>query len=205
MPYFAKLIEGRDNVLDPFAGTGKIGKLKEYGYCGKIYANEIEPEWLINNEFSCDVISFQDAEMLDYPENMFDAIVTSPTYGNRMADHHKAKDSSKRITYTHCLGRTLNNENTGAMQFGKKYQAKHIACYNHLVKLIKPNGLFIVNVSNFIRKGEEVDVVAWTKYTLENCGLTFIEEIKVNTPRMGFGANASKRVPYESILVFEKH
>ena len=37
-----------------------------------------------------------------------DCIVTSPCYGNRMADHHDAKDSSRRITYKHKLGRDMS-------------------------------------------------------------------------------------------------
>lgn len=54
-------------VLDPFAGTGKIALIKKYNFNGLVYANEIEPEWIVNNEYGCDYITTQDAEFIDYP------------------------------------------------------------------------------------------------------------------------------------------
>ena len=54
-----------------------------------------------------------------FSDATFDMVVTSPTYGNRMADHHNAKDGRRRITYTHNLGRTLTPGNSGAMQWGE--------------------------------------------------------------------------------------
>lgn len=142
IPEMAKMLSefNTGKVLDPFAGTGKIALVKRYGFEGTIYANEIEPEWIENNEYGCDFITTQDAELLDYPEGFFDAICTSPTYGNRMADHHIAKDGSKRITYTHYLGRQLNDENTGKMQFGEDYIEKHKRIYKHLFALVRGGG-----------------------------------------------------------------
>ena len=122
IPVFASILKeyGCRKILDPFAGTGKIGQIKKEGFEGYIFANEIEPEWLEPNKYGCDVVSFMDAEnLLDcYRPNQFDAIVTSPTYGNRMADHHNAKDGSKRNTYTHYIGHQLHDGNTGKMQWG---------------------------------------------------------------------------------------
>jgi tRNA G10 N-methylase Trm11 len=196
--------EGYDRILDPFAGTGKIGMLRAMGHTGPIYANDLEAEWLAPNIYGCDVVTFQDAEFLKYPAAYFDAIVTSPTYGNRMADHHKAKDGSKRVTYTHCLGHPLHAENTGAMQFGARYCAKHERIYAHLNQLVRPGGRWVVNVSNFIRSGKEVDVAGWTEKTLNALGLQTVEVITVKTPRMGFGANADKRVDHEHIIILQK-
>ncbi len=196
--------EGYERILDPFAGTGKIGALKALGHIGSIHANDLEKEWLAPNLHGCDVVTFQDAEFLDYPPEYFDAIVTSPTYGNRMADHHKAKDGSRRVTYTHCLGRPLHPENTGAMHFGDRYCDKHARIYAHLNQLLRPGGRWVVNVSNFIRAGVEVDVVSWTEKTLNALGLQTVEIIAVKTPRMGFGANAEKRVDHEHIIILQK-
>ena len=170
IPIFADLLSGTNSVLDPFAGTGKIGKLKEYGYSGKIYANEIEKDWLCENIHSCDFLTYEDAEFLQYPNSFFDAICTSPTYGNRMADHHVAKDGSKRNTYTHCLGKPLTDGNTGKMQWGMEYMEKHERIYTHLSSLVKADGLFILNIKNHIRRGQEVDVSILHENTLQMCG-----------------------------------
>jgi len=90
-------------VLDPFAGVGGIhnirtalpGQIKSVGV-------ELEPEWACAHP---DTI-VGDATALPFPDESFDAVMTSPCYGNRMADHHNAKDGSRRITYKHTLGRT---------------------------------------------------------------------------------------------------
>lgn len=118
IPIIARTCCGMNRILDPFAGTGKICAIKDFGYTGDIYCNELESEWIYNDTYHPDYITICDAEYLDYPNEYFDAIVTSPTYGNRMADHHKAKDGSKRLTYTHCLGHDLHDGNTGVMQWG---------------------------------------------------------------------------------------
>ena len=202
---FAEMLRGADKVLDPFAGTGKIGKLKQFGFTGKIYANELEPEWLSENEYNCDVLTFCDAEFLDYPKYYFDAICTSPTYGNRMADHHNAKDGSRRNTYTHCLGRQLDSGNTGKMQWGIEYMEKHERIYAHLATLVKPGGKFVLNVKNHIRRGVEIDVTAFHISTLEQNGFSVIDKRMVTTPSLKFGANAEKRLSGEYIILLQKN
>ena len=206
IPEMAKMLDEFNNgkVLDPFSGTGKIALIKNYGFKGKIYANEIEKEWIEDNEYGCDYITIQDAEFLDYPEEFFNAICTSPTYGNRMADHHNAKDGSKRITYTHCLGHQLNDANTGKMQFGKNYKNKHKQIYKHLFGLVKHGGIFVLNIKNHIRRGEEVDVVGFHKEALTQSGFTLEEDKVIQTHCMGFGQNRDKRIHEEHIIKFRK-
>ncbi len=199
---FSKLLQGRKNVLDPFAGTGKIALIKDYGFKGEIYCNEIEPDYSELENYPVDKWFYADAEHLDVVD--IDAICTSPTYGNRMADHHEAKDNSKRITYRHCLGKPLKEGNTGKMQYGDIYRNKHISIYKNLYRILNNEGIFILNISNHIRKGEEIDVVNFHKSVLEEIGFSFSHQISVETKRMRFGKNSEKRVKYEYILVFEK-
>ena len=201
---FADLLNGRQRVLDPFAGTGKIGVIKKFGFDGKVYANEIEPEWIRPNKYKCDFITTVDAEFLQYPDGFFDAICTSPTYGNRMADHHIAKDGSKRNTYTHCIGRPLSDGNTGKMQWGTEYMEKHERIYKHLYSLVKENGLFICNIKNHIRRGKEIDVKSFHERSIIESGFVKVKEIFIETKGNGFGANAEKRTNGEYIMVFQK-
>ena len=134
----------------------------------------------------------------------FDAIATSPTYANRMADKHNAKDGSRRITYTHRLGRELHFENTGRLQWGFQYRFKHREIWRECIRVLKYAGIFIVNVSDHIRDGQQIPVVEWHITILKEFGLTLVEDIKVPTPRMGYGANRRLRVDCEHILVWRK-
>lgn len=205
IPIFAELLKDRSIVLDPFGGVGKLASIKDYGFSGKIFCNEIEEEWVTASDYKVDEWHIGDASNMSWAENnYFDAICTSPTYGNRMADHHNAKDNSRRITYRHYLGRPLSDGNTGKMQWGKKYKDKHEDVYKECIRVLKPDGLFIVNVSDHIRKGELIKVADWHKEVLKSLCSTFLCEKVVETQRMRFGKNSDARVNSESILVFKR-
>jgi hypothetical protein len=145
-----------------------------------------------------------DAEKL--PTDIFrmvDAVCTSPTYGNRMADHFKARDTSVRYTYRGSLGRDLDQENTGRMHFGLKYQEKHGRIYQRLCSNLRPGGVFILNTKNFICRGETVDVTEFHAHELKKyCVLEKLYRI----PAAGVqnGANRAQRAPYETIHVFRR-
>lgn len=203
IPIFYQFLSNKKHVLDPMAGTGKLALIKEHGYDGKIYCNDIL-DWKTAKYDGVDKWTFTDAANLPYEDEYFDALCTSPTYGNRMADHFESKNGSKYVTYRHFYGAPLSKENTGRMQWGKKYREKHEQIYTECLRVLKKNGLFIVNVSDHIRAGEIVPVVKWHRDTLLNIGMNLIEEKEVNTPRMGFGANRNARVQYESVMVFSK-
>lgn len=204
IPIFAQLLAGRECVLDPFAGTGKLALIKRHGFAGRVVCNEIEPEWAESSLYAVDEWHIGDAEHMTWAaDGGFDAICTSPTYSNRMADHHEARDGSRRITYRHYLGRALSTGNTGAMQWGEAYREKHIAAYRECRRVLAPGGLMIVNVSDHIRKGKRVYVSVWHRGTLEGLGLRLIVELEIETPRMRLGRNSDRRVGSESILIFE--
>ena len=81
LPIFEEMLNGCNKVLDPFAGTGKIHSLPF-----ETVGVEIEPEWaqMSNNTI------VGDATDLQFANCEFDAICTSPTYGNRMAEIGRA-------------------------------------------------------------------------------------------------------------------
>lgn len=186
-------------VLDPFAGTGKL----RYVY-PEAYLNELEPEWANQAPITMERVTVGDARSLDYPDEFFDVIATSPCYGNRMADHHNARDASKRITYTHSLGRKLTPGNAGELQWGEAYCIFHAKAWLECKRVLRVGGLFLLNISDHIRSGAIANVTEWHLLFLQSIGFHLVRHIKINTPRMRRGANYHLRVDYESLLVMEK-
>lgn len=187
-------------ILDPFAGVGGVFDLYRMGFKGRIVGIEIEPEWAANHP---DMMVGNALDIL-FPDNYFDAIVTSPVYGNRMSDHHKATDSSKRNTYTHVLGRELHPDNSGKMQWGPAYRNFHAKAWDEAVRVLKPGGLFFLVIKDHIRKGERQNVCLWHQSHLMSLGLVSKACDKILTTGNGYGNNGKDRIPYELIYKFEK-
>ena len=207
-------IEDNDIILDVFGGTGKIGKLKEYG-CENIFiSQEIEEEWAlqgVNSEidfcFIADATSSNHYEK--YTELGVNFIITSPAYGNRMADKHEAKDGSKRYTYKHLINRKLHDNNSGGYRFygahkRNKYHIIHEATWLNCYNMLPQGGKFLLNCSNYLVKGVEILVTEWHIDLLKRIGFTLIEEQMVKTPRLRVGQNSDKRVIGERLCLFKK-
>lgn len=78
-------------ILDPFAGIGKVHQLATERR--DTIGVELMPKWAAAHRRT----RIGDASHLDPAwTHGFDAIVTSPCYGNRMADHHDNADTCKR-------------------------------------------------------------------------------------------------------------
>ena len=203
IPVFAKLLKGRKAVLDPMAGTGKLSLIRKYGFAGKVFCNDIENDW-IDPKYGVAMWTTCDAAALPYPDKHFDAICTSPTYGNRFADKYSPDATWTHMGYSHSLKRSLHPANTGQMQWGDDYRSKHEQIYRECVRVLRSGGLFIVNISNHIRGGKEIFAVEWHCETLISLGLTFLLDRTISTPRMCRGKNREARVIHEHILVLEK-
>ena len=201
LPVMADMLisAGAQSILDPFGGTGRIFSLAHYGYTGDIAAIEIEPEWAAYDSR----ITLGDALALPYDDHTFDAICTSPTYGNRMADSHNAQDASRRNTYTHAIGRKLHSNNSGAMQWGDAYRDFHRDAWIEASRVLRLGGAFVLNCKDHIRAGKRQRVVDWHLDTLQELGFTVLERVQVDCPGNGFGANGSARVPYEEIVLLQ--
>ncbi len=204
IPIFAKYLKGCKTVLDPFAGTGKLALIKYHGFKGRVICSEIEPEWANCGCYDVDEWYIGDSSKMPWKDGSFDAICTSPTYGNRMADHFNARDGSKRNTYKDALGRHLSVNNSGRMQWGEKYRKLHIKVYIECQRVLKDKGILIINTSDHIRGGKVIEVGAWHRDTLKDLGFNLSETIKIPTPRNRFGENYELRVDYEHIFIFEK-
>lgn len=198
---FAKHIQSGWRILDPFAGTGKLGRLKHFIPALTVVCNELEPEWATEPEV--DEWHFGDAAQMAWATDAsFDALVTSPVYGNRMSDTYT--DHTKRLTYRAGLGHSLHPENTGQMQWGERYRVKHQAIYAECMRVLKPRGLFLLNVSDHIRAGQIMPVSQWHVKTLQALGLSIEAVHEIETPRARFGQNYAKRVRYEFVYVLQK-
>jgi len=185
-----------ERVLDPCAGVGLI-----HTVAPAAIANEVEPEWAMQ----CGGLAVvSDAQHLPFPDHTFEAIATSPTYGNRMADHHNARDGRRRITYRHVLGRPLHPENTGQLHWGPAYRAKHLAIWRECYRVLDLDGIFLLNISDHIRRGEVVPVAAWHRKAMKQVGFRLTRRWPVETRRMRYGANAGQRVTHEYVYKFSK-
>lgn len=221
-----RIIPPRVTVLDPMAGIGwpLVNALPGR----KLVMVEIEPDW----ENMHPDVQQGDSTDLPFKSGRFRWACTSPTYANRFADKHNAQERCRpckgtgriknpivgvcdkcggsgrrnhtRITYKHRLGHELHPNNTGGMQWGKAYRETNEAIWRELHRVMAKGGKFVLNISNHIRKGEEVDVVGWHTETLTKLGFAVMEGITVKTDRMGYGANREKRVAHEWVIVFEK-
>lgn len=189
-------------IIDPNAGTCRIAEVCEHGYDGEVYCVDLEREWLSQGFGKVTSFYLGDAEFLPYKDNYFDGACTSPTYANRMADAHDAKDGSRRNTYTHVLGRKLSEGNTGAMQWGDTYRDKYTHIWQELRRVLCDGAVFILNIKDHIRKGEVIPVTAWHIATLESLGFEMVEHQHIDVPSNRMGENGEKRIPYESIVTF---
>lgn len=195
--------DGPARILDPFAGVGGIHVLRDPDRGGhETWGVELEPEWAQQSPFT---VTGDSRNLSGLKElGPWDAIVTSPAYGNRMADSYDGRDGSRRHTYRISLGRPLTEGNTGALHWrNHEYRQLHSEVWAECAGLVRPGGLVIINVSNFIANHVEQHVVEWHLQSWLHLGFKLIEARRVTTPRMKHGANHDARVAGEMLLVLE--
>lgn len=198
LPIMAQYLAPGMLVLDPFGGVGGVNRM---AYTGAHFVT-VEIEYRVCEHSAGSRRVCADAQTLPFASETFDAICTSPTYGNRMADTYT--DDSERNTYTAGFGFTLHPCNSGAMQWGDAYRNVHERAYYESLRVIKPGGLMICNISDHIRDGKTVRVSQWHFAMLRAIGMKHIVTHNIATPRNRKGQNGAARVEVEHIFVFEK-
>jgi len=177
MPIIAgSLKDTHREVLDPFAGVGKVHELRDLvDWEMHTVGIEIEPEW---------------------------ATIHPDTFIGDAHDSHDAKDGSVRRSYTHDIGRKLHANNSGHMQWGDKYREFHEQAWAEIVRVLDDR--LVLNISDHIRNGERQYVSMWHTNVLANLGLTLRQQTPVQTRRMKAGANSQQRVDHELVMVFDR-
>lgn len=185
-------------ILDPFAGVGRIYHLSTPG---QITAIDIE-QW---QDADPRVIR-GNALNLNYDRQTFDAVITSPTYGNRMADSftdNQPEKDYRRNTYTHRLGRKLHAQNSGGIQWGSTYREFHQLAWAEVARVLVEDGLFILNIKDHVRDGKRQRVSRWHYDTILARGFTPIQIVPVKCPGIRHGANRN-RISYELVIAFRR-
>ncbi|RPI07877.1 MAG: hypothetical protein EHM63_07090 [Actinobacteria bacterium] len=189
-------------ILDPFAGVGLVHEIADKLGADSI-GFEIEPEWASMHERT---VCADSRKLTRSMTGSFDGVVVSPTYGNRMADHHDAQDESDRATYRHRLGRPLTEGNTGGLAWGDEYRALHLAVWRRVVNLLAPGGRFVLNVKDHFRDGRRIPVSGWHVRTLLELGLTYMDDNATATRGLGgAGDNADAREGVEHVYLLMKN
>ena len=197
LPVMARYLIGCRRVLDPFGGVGGVFRLSAWLPGAELQAVEIEPEWAAADPR----ITLGSALSLPWAAGYFDAVATSPAYGNRMADHHDARDGSRRYTYRHALGRPLHRDNAGSLQWGDGYRQFHRQAWAEARRVLRAGGLFVLNCKDHYRRGELQPVTAWHIAELERLGFGLVDRVQVATPGQRHGANGERRVDFETVAV----
>lgn len=168
----------RLQVLDPFAGIGRIHELlNEHDTTGV----ELELEWARQHPRT------HAGDATNLPASwtgLFDAVATSPVYPNRMTDTYDGKgkcrscagtgkspmampgqagvvpcakcegtgvDQSKRYTYRIYLGRPLSHGSSASMKWGPAYRSLHLCALIEMVRVVREDRLLIINMSNHFK------------------------------------------------------
>ena len=185
-------------IVDPFAGTGRIHDLGRDDTLGV----EIEPAWSGQHPRTITGNAVELDDLLDDVD--VGTICTSPTYGNRMADTYDGRDGSRRHTYRIALGQNLADGSSAGLQWGPKYRDLHLDAWIAAVKVLRPDGALILNISDHIRQGRRQYVAGWHVSVLTRLGLDVEEWLTVGTQRQRHGANGDLRVDGEAVIILRK-
>lgn len=194
-------------LVDPFAGVGRCHHLEKAGKVMTLGV-EIEEEWARCHPRTICANSLEwMAYQIAFMDRRADIVATSPCYGNRFSDHHEARDGSTRRSYRHDLGRMPTDGSASVMPWGARYWRFHATAYQRIFGLLHPGGLFLLNVSDFVKGDAVVPAASWHHGAASAVGFEPDGNrwaLQVPTDRMRHGENHAARVPFEVVYRFRK-
>lgn len=116
----------------------------------------------------------------------------------------KGSTLSPRRTYRHLLGRPLTEGSAGGMQWGDEYRDLHERAWAEARRVLRPQGILVLNIKDHVRDHQRVRVAAWHRRTIEALGFT--REATYSVAAQGFrhGENHDARAGHELVYVFRK-
>lgn len=190
-------------ILDPFGGRGdRLAELADRrGW--HLACLEIEYPWA---SFICG-----DATNMPFADETIDAVATSVTYANGLADAGLNWKSHKgRRTYDIFLGQSLRSTNTGryGIRQGRRafeqYLELHRAAFAEVRRVLRPGGVFALNCSDVIAAGDTIPVTAENERIALEAGLELVARRQISTPRYRNGANADARADAEDLVILRR-
>lgn len=229
-----KVLAPPAKVLDPFAGVGRVHQLGRLGY--ETLGVELEREWaeLHPRTLAGDSTNLTgvlaDSSWCQWAAGAghVDAVVTSPCYGNRMADNYAGESRcpdckgealetacercegtgtitpTKRYTYRIALGRELTAGSAGGLQWGDEYRQLHVRVWRECRLVLRHGGWLLLNISDHYRGGWPQPVTLWHGTTLASMGFQLRSSEPVDTRRnRNTPAKSAKRADVEWLLAFQ--
>ena len=216
LPIFADIIAthlehdfGATKILDPMAGEGSIFDLRDELHRRNrrgiiIEASDVHPWHHGRRDHRGDrLVQTADATALEWDDEDFDVIVTSPPYGNRMADKLSV-DGDHRHTYADRRGEDAGPTDTSGMQWGNAYRTTMATIWAELFRVLRGDGLLILNCKDHIRDGHYIDVTGFNAGALVRLDLVPVATRFLVTPGVQGVENADARTPGEYVIAFRK-
>lgn len=156
-----------------------------------------------------------------------DAVITSPPYEKQLHDSREKRESGAwngselDVKKNLPMGYSENKNNIGNMQ-KETYLEAMLKVYMEMFKVLKPGGLAIIVLKNFIRNWKVVDLIGDTVKLCEHVGFRLVKLIRFVLPtesfwrtnyRIQYEKKFKKSFPeeefasvyrFETVLVFEK-
>jgi hypothetical protein len=196
-------------ILDPFAGPNGIARLSETlgtfsNSTGRRYLGvEIEPEWA---QQGLDTVIGDATKLREMPEVVAfapDCVITSPPYGNRMADQYLG-DGTRRHSYAIALGRRLDDASAAKYQWGPQFQTIMSEGIREIAHILPVGGHFILNIANHYRKFTLQLVVPWAVEQVLKRDFEMKRWDVVKARKLRDGQNHELRDDHEQLFLFEK-